>query len=230
MTFKENFPNPYDPNTPDLQPETPPLDQIIQSAIIAAMMKMRVHMPGKIVKKSGNNKVDIQPLIQTRYTNGDVVNLPVIQNVPVGMPQGQDYSIKLPIKVGDTGHILFSDRSLDIWKVGDGGITDPQDSRIHDMTDAVFIPGLVTFSEQIVDDTDDLVLTNGEAQIRLLSDGTFKIQNTGQSQELITILLSLLDTLMNNTFTLTMLGPEPFIASTITALTQINTNLSKLKG
>jgi hypothetical protein len=230
VNFLDQFGNPYDPNVDNVDSQTPPLDQIIVQAIATAMMKMRVYMPGQITQILGNQKVHVQPLLQTRYTNASSgSNLPVIQNVQVGMPMGQNYSIKLPISVGDQGHILFSDRSLDIWKNSAGGIVDPQDSRTHDMTDAVFIPGLPTFSQQTNDTTTDLVLTAGQAQIRMAQSGGFKFLNLSQNQELITILLSLLDTLINKTFTSTLLGPQPFIAVTQEALTTIQTNLETLK-
>lgn len=228
MIYKNNVSNPYDQNTQDLTPETKPIDEIIRIAIAGAMMKLRVHLPGKIVAIKGNQKVDVQPLLQTRYNTGQIVTLPVLQNVMVGMPMGQNYSIKLPIAVGDTGNILFCDRSLDIWSNSDGGITDPQDSRIHDMSDPVFIPGLVPFTQQTQDNTDDLVITNGEAQIKVQKGGTFEFTNG--SNELIDLIDQLMDILINDTFTNTMLGPQPFIGFTINKLTDIRTKLDTLKG
>ncbi len=230
MSFDDTYPNPYDPNSPDFQPETLPLDEIIRQAISDSTRKLRVWLPAQVTVVRGNQKVDIQPLLQTRYTDGTLVNLPPIQNVMVSMPIGAKYSIKLPVAVGDTGVALFCDRSLDVWASGSGGLVDPQDSRQHDLSDPIFIPGLVPFSGQGTDSTSDLVLTNGNAQVRLEQGGGFKIQNTSANQELITILLSLLNVLTTNAFTLTMLGPQPFIASTITALQQVQTNLQKLQG
>lgn len=230
MTWNDTEVNPFDPNTPDLQPETQPLDVILKQAIAAAIMALRVHLPAKIVKVSGNQKVDVQPLLQTRYIDGQVVNLPIIQNVMVQMPVGANWSIKLPIAVGDTGSLLFCDRSLDTWAASGGGIVDPQDSRTHDYSDPVFIPGLVPFANQTTDTTSDLVLTNGKSQIRLEAGGGFKIQNKASNQELITILLKLTDTLINNTYTNTLLGPQQFIASTILLLQQIQVNLQTLQG
>lgn len=228
MSYDNQLPNPYDQNTQDLTPETKPLDEILRIAIATALMKMRVHLPGKIVAIKGNQKVDIQPLLQTRYQNGDVVTLPVIQNVMVGMPMGDGYSIKLPIAVGDTGHILFCDRSLDIWANSSGGVVDPQDSRIHDISDPIFIPGLVPFSQQTTDATTDLVVTNGTAQMKVQKAGTFEFTNG--SNELIDLIDQLMDTLINDTFTNTMLGPQPFIGFTINKLTDIRTKLDTLKG
>jgi Phage protein Gp138 N-terminal domain len=186
MSFNDVQPNPYDQNTPDLTPETPPLDEVIRRAISVAIMKLRVHLPGEIVKIRGPQQVDIQPLLQTRYTNGNIVNLPVIQNVMVQMPFGKNYSIKLPIAVGDTGSLLFCDRSLDVWSQGSGGIVDPQDSRNHNLQDAVFIPGLVPFPNQLTDTSTDLIITAGKAEAKFQQGGTFVFTNG--ANELISLL------------------------------------------
>lgn len=228
--FQENFDNPYVASNKSQRPETQPLDEILRQALDNAAMKLRVWLPASITQVLGNQKVNIQPLLQSRYTDGTLINLPIIQNVMVAMPMGQSYSIKLPIAVGDTGYALFCDRSLDVWSSGAGTIVDPQDTRSHNINDPIFIPGLAPFLNQTTDTTSDLVLTNQNSQIRMEQGGGFKIQNIGANQELITILLSLLNTLISNTFTLTSLGPQPFIASTIAALTQIQSNLTELQG
>lgn len=227
MTYKDIQPNAYDPNSQDQQPETKPIDEIIRLAISNALMKTRVMIPGKITEVLGNQKVSVQPLLQTRYTNGDLVNLPVVQNVLVSMPMGTGWYDKAPIAVGDNGTLIFCDRSLDVWSAGSGQIVDPQDSRMHDLSDAIFVPGLVPFSMQTQEAPSDWVRVNGKAKLKLDQDGTFYIGNG--TNELIDLMSQLMDTLINETFTLTLLGPQPFIASTNTLLQQIKDKLDTLK-
>lgn len=221
--------NPYTQGGQNNSPETIPLDQIIKNAIQVAMMNMNVFLPAMVTKVRGNQKVDIQILLQRRYTNGNLITLPVMQNVMVNTPMGADYSFKLPIAVGDTGAALFCDRSLDVWSV-QGGTVDPADIRNHDLSDPVFVPGLYPFNAQTQDTTTDLVITNGKSQFRAQKSGAFLLKNLTSGQELLNLLDQLLDTLINNTFTLTELGPQPFITGTIQALTTIRTNLDTLKG
>lgn len=57
--------------------------------------------------------------------------------------------LALPVAVGDTGLLIFSDRSLDVW-LATGGIVDPGDDRRHALSDAVFVPGLRPFSSPLV--------------------------------------------------------------------------------
>lgn len=225
MTYQDPPLNPYDATTPDFTPETKPLDVIVKQAIESAFLKKHVWMPAKVVNVNGNQKVDIQVLLQGRYMTGEVVTRAPIQNCIVCMPIGADYSIKVPVAVGDTGIALFCDRSLDIWKV-QGGLVDPEDGRNHDFSDPVFIPGIYPFSGQTQDTTTDMVFTNGKGVVRISKDGKFKITNG--TKELLQILNHLLDTLINRTFTLTMLGPEKFIDSTNLELTLIMNDLQQL--
>lgn len=221
--FLETFDNPYDPNKQDLEPQTLPIDEVFKRAINTALLRMHTWLPAKVVALRGPQKVDIQPLLQTRYVTNQVVTLPPIQNVMVVMTMGADYSIKVPVAVGDTGIALFCERSLDVWSVS-GGVVDPADTRHHDMTDAVFIPGLYPFAAQLTDQTTDLVITNGDAQFRVQKDGKFAVKN--KSQELIANLVRLVTALSTAS---TVVG-GPFIPSVVTELNTIIANLQSLEG
>lgn len=170
MIYQDPPLDPYDPTTQDFTPETRPLDDIIKNAIESAFLRKHVWLPAQVVNVRGNQKVDLQVLLQKQYVDGQLITRPPIQNVMVSMPMGGDYSLKLPIAVGDTGIALFCDRSLDIWSV-QGGMVDPQDGRNHDFSDAIFIPGLYPFNQQTQDSTSDLVLTNGKSISRFQKDG-----------------------------------------------------------
>ncbi len=150
------------------------------------------------------------------------------------MPVGQNYSIKVPVAVGDTGYLIFSDRNLDAWLAGSGDSVDPQDSRQHDLSDAIFVPGLVPYSNQTTDDTTDIVITNGKAKARIQAAGTYTFAN--QTNELMDVMDKILANIDNlytilttETYTLTILGPQPFIASTQTLLTNAQTAFEALK-
>lgn len=229
MSYQDPPVNPYDPGSQDFETQTLPLDEIIRRGIRAQMLNLKVCLPCKVTAVLGNQKVNVQPTLQVRYIDQNVgTNMPAIQNVPVSMPMGADYYIKLPVAVGDSGHIVCSDRSLDVWLAGSGEIVDPQDSRQHHLSDAIFVPGLVPFSKQTKDATTDLVVKNGSSEFRVQKNGKFQIKN--QNQELIDLMDQLLDVLLNKTFTLTIFGPQPFIDFTIQLLQQIRTKLQTLKG
>jgi hypothetical protein len=223
----EEFDNLYDPNSDDYQPETRSLDWVIFQAIQTALADVHTWLPAKIVAVRQSGYVDVQPLLKRKYTDGNLVDLPVIQNIPVECPRGANWVFKPPYAVGDTGRAIFCERSLDAWKSGDGGAVDPNDPRRFDLSDAVFSPGLYPSSKPVDADPEDMVLNNGGATITLEPGGKFLIAN--EENELLAVLAGLVDTLVNAKV-LTGIGPQPFTADTIINLTEDQGKINTLKG
>lgn len=93
---------------------------------------------------------------------------PDIHGVPVAFPGAGDFSVTWPLAVGDTGMIFFSDRSMDEWKSVGGTDSEPQDLRRHNLTDAIFVPGLRSFAEAVpADGVDDDAMVLGAPEIKL---------------------------------------------------------------
>ena len=225
----EYFDDLFDENSENLENETPDLDQVLELAIRSNQLHLHTGLPCVVTAVKNNSFVDIQPLLKRKYRDGTLVMLPIIQNVPISHARGKDYWVKLPIAVGDTGYALFSERSLDAWSVN-GGYVDPADSRLHDLTDAIFLPGLYPQSDIVPGNADDLVIHNGKAEILVKKPGTFQIKNA--SNELIDLLdqtlaqLKLLaDTLSKDT-TNTVFGPQQL--NSFSTYTQIKTEVDSL--
>lgn len=232
----------FDPSQDDPSTGTPTLSSILSQVVREGSRQLRVCLPCAVVKVRGNQLVDLQPLLQVRYVAmAAPTTLPVIPNCPVSMPSGATWGFKFPIAVGDTGLAIFCDRSLDNWVAGSGGVIDPDDVRTHDLTDAIFVPGLVPKAKQTTDATEDMVIRNGTAQVRLEKNGTFRIANQGQ--ELVDLVTQLTNALASLTQTLqgamvsTMMGPQPFMAFTqselgqgLSTVNQIVANLKTLQG
>ena len=121
-----------------------------RSSIVA---DLHTSLPGEIIRYDSNTqKADVRPLVKERYTDESGAtqarDLPVIPAVPVKFPGGGGYRMTFPMDPGDTGLIVFCEASLDKWLVS-GGAVDPADDRHHDLTDAVFIPGLRDFGHPL---------------------------------------------------------------------------------
>jgi Phage protein Gp138 N-terminal domain len=180
MAFNEPLDNPYNHSVQDYRPETPTLDRVIQKGIDKNLLRLHTCLPGVITAVQGSQRVTVQPLLKKRHVDpagvedtGILIPIQPIADVPVQMPVGGLYYIKGPIEVGDTGMIIFSERSLDVWLSSTGDMVDPLDSRHHDISDAIFVPGLVPFESQISDETMDIVISNGleSGQVRVTQEG-----------------------------------------------------------
>lgn len=141
-------------------------------------MAAQIHtaLPGKIVRyDSSAQKADVQPLIKDRYTDEagalQVRTLPVIPAVPVQFPGAGGYRITFPVAEGDTGLLLFAESSLDKWLVS-GGTVDPEDDRRHDLTDAVFLPGLRDFGHALASAPTDRATFGKDDGLQIHVDGS----------------------------------------------------------
>jgi hypothetical protein len=124
----------------------PTIAEIIRAALDARCADLRVSLPGEIVKFDPSKQLaDVRPLLREGHedeTGVEVVEeLPVIPNVPVQMYGAGDLVLTFPVEQGDPCLLVFTDRSLDLWKER-GTSVDPVDLRRHNLTDAVAFVGV----------------------------------------------------------------------------------------
>lgn len=116
---------------------------------------------------SDGTTVDVRPAIpMTRRVDGvESIALPQINGVPIAMFGSTKMGLFVvpPITAGDEGVLVISDRALDNWQFGEGirPSPDAQTPRHHDITDAIFYPGVQRISGAIVAmPTDEIQLRN----------------------------------------------------------------------
>lgn len=111
----------------------------------AIMSAMRVSMPG-IIQSFDPDAVTavVQPAIkglEQEESGAEVsANLPLLVDVPVIFPRGGGCTLTFPVKAGDECLVIFADRCIDFWWQS-GGIQEPVDERMHDLSDAFCIVG-----------------------------------------------------------------------------------------
>lgn len=219
---QDNF---YAPGVQDFTPETRSWGEIFRVAIDQWVRNnLNVSIPGRITRVQNNSFVDVQPLIQEIFKVQGPISVPELLNIPVEHPRGADYWVKLPIAVGDYGRINFCDRSLDNWLVSGGGPLNPDDTRMHHLSDATFTPGLYPQNDILPGDPTDMILHNGDAEIYLQKDGKFKITNG------VTELISLLSQLTELLSTASTVLGGPFVPAVVAQLEQITENIETLQG
>ncbi|MXF49441.1 hypothetical protein GR294_23385 [Raoultella sp. Lac2] len=111
----------------------------------AIMSAMRVSIPG-IIQSFDPDAVTavVQPAIkgaeQDESGTEVSVSLPLLVDVPVVFPRGGGCTLTFPVKAGDECLVIFADRCIDFWWQS-GGIQEPVDGRMHDLSDAFCIVG-----------------------------------------------------------------------------------------
>lgn len=90
----------------------------------------------------------IQPQIRDPYGNWTNVSISVCNDVPVCFPRGGGYGCTFPLAEGDEGIIIFSSRCIDAWWQS-GGVQPQAEIRMHDLSDGMFVPGILSQPRKI---------------------------------------------------------------------------------
>ncbi len=130
------------PNT-----RSPSLADVIRVALDRRLMDTYVSMPGIVHSYDpATQTASVQPALRKLAPDPSgidkVVQLPVLQRVPVVFPGSGSWRITCPVEEGDTVLLLWSDRSINVWK-STGLEGDPLVPSQHAIADAIAIVGLV---------------------------------------------------------------------------------------
>ncbi|AOM91988.1 TPA: translation initiation factor IF-2 [Klebsiella pneumoniae] len=107
--------------------------------------QMRVALPG-IIQSFDPESVTavVQPAIRYIERDNDgnqsTQDYPLLVDVPVIFPRGGGCTLTFPVSAGDECLVIFADRCIDFWWQS-GGIQEPVDGRMHDLSDAFCIVG-----------------------------------------------------------------------------------------
>lgn len=165
----------------------PSLADTMQTLINMQMADFNTALPcvvTNVVGELANQRIDVQPAINILYKDGTSEERPQILGVPVMFPGSNTSLISWPINVGDTVMCVFSQRSMDNFKIGNGQPTVPNDYRKMSAQDAVAFPGLQPFAKSLNNpavrhfphSTRDLVISHNvgtatEVEIRFKENG-----------------------------------------------------------
>lgn len=222
--------------------ETPTLVQIIQDAIESRLCEAHTALPATVVEYDhATQKASVQPQIKRTYVDGESLDIPVIQDVPICWPRAQGAFIHFPLKAGDQVTLVFIERSVDEWKENGGSVT-PSERRKHSYSDAfAFVGGYPFGKPAAIPDNDNLWLIHDDAKMKMRNNGTIefeakgaeavfdqggKFQFKGSGEELLTILSEVID-LCSKMKTNTIFGPLQ--VNEFADFTALKTRLDKLK-
>ena len=126
-------------------------------------------LPGEIVSIDATTcRASVRPKAQMSFSNGKVLDFPIISGVPVVIPQSPASGavIAFPVKAGDPCLLIFSEQALDYWF--ENGTTNSQVK--HGLSGAIAILGLMKTPSSDVKDAiehEDLMVRDGNASLAL---------------------------------------------------------------
>jgi len=136
--------------------------------------------------------VDVQPIVNRVYKDGEIQAYPQILAVPVVFPRSSVGGVTFPLRKGDTVVVVFSKNGLDVFKQGATEEHDPVDTRQFSLRDALAFPCVFPFTKNpdsgrslTYSSTDTILATNlgegSECEVRLRPDGSIGITGTSVS-------------------------------------------------
>lgn len=128
------------------------MGEMVRRIVSAELGDVWTGIPGVITSYDDDRmRASVQAILRRHYVDetGEKVveKLPIIQNVPIIFPGTSGAGRRIDLGVGEGDHVwlMFSMSSLDKWLQYGGDDVDPTDSRRHAFSDAVALPGLMSF-------------------------------------------------------------------------------------
>lgn len=178
--------------------------ETIRTAIESYLIDVHTALPCEVIAVDYDNlTVDVKLVVKKIKIDDTTEEHPILTEIPIGYTQTSKYAITLPINIGDTGQLIFNERQLDNWVVNNE-IKEPDDTRKHSLSDALFIPNFVSRENNLtsVSQSDFEIRTkSGNGKIIVTEDGKIELERNGVKA--LDILSQALEVLGRSTCTVT---------------------------
>ena len=161
------------------------IEESLETMISYFTNQVNTCMPAKIVKIRDSQTIDVQPTIKKtllRDNKKESIDYPVIPFVPVFTMSSKDYFISFPIKVNDPVLLVFSQHSIDKYKLEKGeDINDSEDITHHDINGAIALIGIISPSNKVSEISSDNFIVgkkDGSSKIIITQDNKVQIKAT----------------------------------------------------
>ena len=197
----------------------------------------------KDIKFDGTHRKLIDSSLKRKYADGRIVDLPIINKVPIVFSRSKGKWVHFDMDPGDEVTSVFVERSLDTWKEK-GGSVSPNDPRKFQISDAMAYPGGSSIPNALkpngpagsiemangenyvlIEKSGKVLLKNGGGNIEMSPAGKFKITN--DTEELVSLISDLADE-CSKILTNTVYGPQAPINKA--AFTALKSKIDSLKG
>ncbi|MEA1064752.1 Gp138 family membrane-puncturing spike protein [Erwinia sp. HR93] len=157
-----------------LNRDTASFDSVMAQAGGDLSSQIRVALPAIVTEFNAERQtVTLQPAIAGTGADGAALKMPPLADVPVKFPRGGGFAFTFPVAAGDEGLAVFSDRCIDGW-FSSGQVSQADDHRQHDLSDAFFLPGVSSIARAIGSFRTDAVVMR-----QLSGSGYVSIDNGG---------------------------------------------------
>ena len=142
---------------------TPTFASVFAAQLAAHSDQLFTSFAGRIIEYNATDRsAVVQPVGLRSYEDESgkrkTEPYPTIPGVPVLFQGGNGGGMTFPLIPGDGVLIVFLKGSIDQWLALDGD-PDPRNDRAHDYSDAVAVPGLMSFKNATPADDTHLVIT-----------------------------------------------------------------------
>lgn len=151
------------------EPRDVQLEGLLGLVIELVLDRIRGFEVGQVTSYDENRQsCSVQPMVKRAHVGEDetrvVKTASQLHDCPVWHFGSSTGRVTVPVRKGDYGLILYSSVAMDRWKKV-GGIVDPGDDRRHDVSDAVFIPGIHSLNAPPTTAPTDAVVTHGATKL-----------------------------------------------------------------
>jgi hypothetical protein len=127
-------------------PLEPKLQDVLRDAFDALQNEVHTCLPGRVKSyDSATQTAEVIPVVKQSLPNEDgsreLVELPVLPNVPVAWPRAGGCYLHFPMAAGDHVLLVFSEAAFALWRET-GQISEPGDLSRHSLSYAHAIPGI----------------------------------------------------------------------------------------
>ncbi|MCP4482082.1 MAG: hypothetical protein GY817_04685 [bacterium] len=184
------------------------MNKLLETHFKASIAGINTAMPALVKAFNADNKTcDVKPVFKKKYSDNEIVEYPLLTDVPIVYPQTKKAIISYPLEVDDYVLLVFNQRSIDRFKQV-GGIEEHKDNRICHLNDAVAFVGVYPLGQGEPAFSDGLEIKFGDMIVKLYENGKVEIKNNGI--ELISLLTDFM-TAVSNITVATSIGTQPII-------------------
>jgi hypothetical protein len=214
----------------DQNAKTPTLSQVIKKGASTVAGRMHTVVVGKVESYDAQkNEADVKPVVSQRFNDGTSEEFPVLMGCPVIQPEFGAFNIKAELKKGQEVLLLVNERSIDEWFVTGNSPVEATDPRRFDLSDAFVLGGVRNGTNPNTPSQGEFKVgaTDGSIEVTFSEGGKVKIGNG--TVELLDLFDQLI-TALQSAVVATSSGPKPLDTATLTALSNLKTLLSQIKG